>query len=177
MGNAVSLRASNAGVEIDSHDCVIRINQGAFVPLTAESTGRRTDALFMTLPGYAWDKAWMYGRGRLKASMVVAMSPKGRTFFGVDLATLIPVYPASWHRELSDTLGSRPSTGAMAIDLLAKTVDSIGSVHLFGFDFWSTPTTYTGTSKPAPHDPRAEENWARSVLRADNIHGSGEESP
>jgi hypothetical protein len=38
--------------DIDSHDCVIRINQGAFVPLDSRSTGVRTDVLFMTLPGY-----------------------------------------------------------------------------------------------------------------------------
>jgi len=171
VGNASSLRTSTFGPSIDAHDCVIRINQGAFVPLDTQSTGVRTDALFMTLPGYAWDKAWMYSRGRRKASMVVAMSPKDRTFLGIDMAKLIPSYPVEWHRELSETLDARPSTGAMAVDLLRRTVANVEAVHLFGFDFWATPTTYTGISKPSPHNPAGEEKWMRGVLPTGNIHG------
>lgn len=171
VGNASSLRTGTLGPVIDSHDCVIRINQGAFVPLDSQSTGVRTDVLFMTLPGYPWDKAWMYGRGRQKASMVVAMSPKDRTFFGIDMAKLIPCYPVEWHKELSGALDGRPSTGAMAVDLLRHTVSDIGLVHLFGFDFWTTPTTYTGISKPSPHNPAAEEQWVRTVFPDTNIHG------
>jgi hypothetical protein len=170
VGNATSLRASTFGPQIDSHDCVIRINQGAFVALDPGSTGVRTDVLFMTLPGYSWDKAWMYGRGRRKASMVVAMSPKDRTFLGVDMAKLIPSYPVEWHRELSETLDGRPSTGAMAVDLLRRTVSDSRSVHLYGFDFWATPTTYTGIAKPSPHNPDAEEQWISQVLSEPNIH-------
>jgi hypothetical protein len=170
VGNATSLLASTFGPQIDSHDCVIRINQGAFVPLGAATTGVRTDVLFMTLSGYAWEKAWMYGRGRRKAAMVVAMSPKNRTVFGIDMAKLVPSYPVEWHRELSETLGGRPSTGAMAVDLLRRTVSDIESVHLFGFDFWATPTTYTGTSNPSHHDPAAEEKWVKQVLPSTNIH-------
>ena len=170
VGNASSLHNSSLGPLIDSHDCVIRINQGAFIPLTPEATGVKTDVLFMTLPGYVWDKAWMYGRGRRKASMVVAMSPKGRTVFGIDMARLVPSYPTAWHAELSAALGGRPSTGAMAIDLLNKTVEDISTVHLFGFDFWQTPTHYTGKAQPSPHNPRAEEDFAASVFPGPNIH-------
>jgi hypothetical protein len=176
VGNASSVQDSSFGPLIDGHECVVRINQGAFIPLRAGSTGLRTDVLFMTLPGYAWDKAWMYARGRLKASTVVAMSPKDRTFLGIDMARLIPVYPTTWHQELSETLGGRPSTGAMAVDLLSRTVADISAVHLFGFDFWSTPTHYTGISKPSPHDPQAEESWVRSVLPESNIHTTPEDS-
>lgn len=170
VGNASSVHTGAFGPLIDSHDCVIRINQGAFISLTATSTGLKTDVLFMTLPGYVWDKAWMYGRGRKKASMVVAMSPKGRTVFGLDMAKLVPAYPTSWHAELSTWLKGRPSTGAMAVHLLQKTVQDITQVHLFGFDFWQTPTHYSGKNQPSPHNPRAEEDFVRSVLPPDNIH-------
>jgi hypothetical protein len=172
VGNASSVHTGSFGPLIDSHDCVIRINQGAFIPLTAESTGQKTDVLFMTLPGYWWDKAWMYGRGRRKAAIVVAMSPKGRTVFGIDMAKCVPSYPTQWHAELSAVVGGRPSTGAMAVHLLQKTVEDITRVHLFGFDFWQTPTHYTGKSQPSPHNPRAEEEFVTSVLPPDNIHHS-----
>jgi len=170
VGNASSLRTSTFGPDIDSHDCVIRINQGAFVPLDARSTGVRTDVLFMTLPGFAWDKAWMYGRGRRKASMVVAMSPRERTFLGIDMAKLIPSYPVEWHQELSQSIDGRPSTGAMAVDLLARTVETIDNVDVYGFDFWGSPTTYTGIAQAAPHNPAAEEKYVLSVFGRDRVH-------
>lgn len=164
VGNASSVWRGQFGEQIDQADCVIRINQGAFIKLRPTSTGVRTDVLFMSLSGYSWDKAWMYSRGRLRAKTVVAMTPKARTFLGIDLKHLIPVYPAQWHQELYDQLGARPSTGAMAVDLLRRTVDDVSQISVFGFDFWGSPTTYTGIIKAAPHDPVAEEEFVRSTV-------------
>ncbi len=170
VGNASSLRERDYGPAIDSADCVIRINQGAFVPLTSHSTGVRTDAILITLNGSVLEKAWMYGKCRTVAGTVVGMSPKKRTVFGRDLGTLIPVYPQQWHRELHDKLGARPSTGAMAIDLLTRTVNTVENVDVYGFDFWGSPTTYTGIVQAAPHDPVAEENYVLSILGQDRVH-------
>ena len=164
VGNASSLWEGSYGEAIDQADCVVRLNQGAFIELRPQSTGVRTDVLLMSLSGYAWDKAWMYSRGRRRASMVVAMTPRARTFFGIDLKHLIPVYPVEWHRELHERFGARPSTGAMAVDLLRRTVDDISQISIYGFDFWGSPTTYTGIIKAAPHNPVAEEEFVRGAL-------------
>ncbi len=170
VGNASSVWEGTFGPQIDAADYVIRINQGAFIPLRAESTGSRTDALLMSLSGYAWDKAWMYSRARLKAKTVVAMTPRARTFFGIDLKYLIPVYPVEWHAQLHEHLGARPSTGAMAIDLLRRTVDDVNQISVYGFDFWGSPTTYTGIIKAAPHDPVAEEKFVRGAVPAGHVY-------
>lgn len=164
VGNASSVWQGQFGEQIDRAECVIRINQGAFIELRPQSTGVRTDVLLMSLSGYAWDKAWMYSRGRMRANTVVAMTPKARTFFGIDLKHLIPVYPVEWHRELHELLGARPSTGAMAVDLLRRTVADVSQISVYGFDFWGSPTTYTGIIKAAPHDPVAEEEFVRSAV-------------
>jgi hypothetical protein len=164
VGNASSVWQGQFGEQIDRAECVIRINQGAFIELRPQSTGVRTDVLLMSLSGYAWDKAWMYSRGRMRADTVVAMTPKARTFFGIDLKHLIPVYPVEWHRELHELLGARPSTGAMAVDLLRRTVADVSQISVYGFDFWGSPTTYTGIIKAAPHDPVAEEEFVRSAV-------------
>lgn len=176
VGNASSLRDSSFGPEIDAADCVIRINQGAFVPLYPESTGVRTDVLFLTLNGLAIEKAWMYLRARRKARTVVAMSPHKRRVMGIDLKHLIPVYASEWHRELHDQLGARPSTGAMAVDLLRRTVDDVSQISVYGFDFWGSPTTYTGIAQAAPHDPVAEEAFVRGSLRPGAVHMSPKNS-
>jgi hypothetical protein len=169
VGNASSLRERDYGADIDAHDAVIRINQGAFVPLYPASTGIRTDAIFITLNGRAIEKLWMWARCRAKAKTVVAMSPKKRTAAGIDLGKLIPVYPAAWHKELHDRLGARPSTGAMAVDLLCRSVDDTASISVYGFDFWGSPTTYTGIAKAAPHDPRAEEDFVVASVGKERV--------
>lgn len=164
VGNASSLWEGTFGPEIDEAQCVIRLNQGAFIPLFAESTGVRTDVLLMSLNGNSLEKAWMYSRARRRARTVVAMTPRDRTFLGIDLDRLIPTYPVQWHQELHELLGARPSTGAMAVDLLRRTVDSVDQISVYGFDFWGSPTTYTGKIKAAPHDPEAEEKFVRESV-------------
>ena len=169
VGNASSLRNRPFGPDIDAHEFVIRINQGAFVPLTTDQTGVRTDAVFITLNGSALEKLWMWGRCKLKAPIVVAMSPKKRTVLGVDLSKIIPVYPEAWHRALHEKLGARPSTGAMAVDLLCRSVDDVSRISIYGFDFWGSPTTYTGIAHAAPHDPVAEEKFVVDSVGEDRV--------
>lgn len=164
VGNASSLWEGSFGPAIDEAECVIRLNQGAFIDLYPESTGVRTDVLLMSLNGNSIEKAWMYSRARRRAKTVVAMTPRDRTFLGIDLDRLIPTYPVAWHQDLHEQLGARPSTGAMAVDLLRRTVDDIGQISIYGFDFWGSPTTYTGKIKAAPHDPEAEEAFVRGAV-------------
>lgn len=173
VGNASSLWEGSFGAEIDGAECVIRINQGAFIELFPHSTGVRTDALLMSLNGNSIEKAWMYWRARRRADTVVAMTPKDRSFLGIDLDRLIPTYPLEWHRELHDTLGARPSTGAMAVDLLRRTVADKSQISIYGFDFWGSPTTYTGKIKAAPHDPEAEEKFVRAAVLPGRVYQVG----
>jgi hypothetical protein len=58
----------------------------------------------------------------------------------------------------------------MAVDLLVRTVDSTDQIDVYGFDFWGSPTTYTGIAKAAPHDPVAEENFVVRALPAGKVH-------
>lgn len=173
VGNASSLWEGDFGPQIDQAECVIRLNQGAFITLYPESTGVRTDVLLMSLNGNSLEKAWMYSRARRRAKTVVAMTPRNRRFLGITLDRLIPTYPVAWHHELHELLGARPSTGAMAVDLLRRTVDSVDQISVFGFDFWGSPTTYTGKIKAAPHDPEAEENFVRHSLAPGRVFQVG----
>ena len=170
VGNASSLWEGTFGPQIDAADYVIRINQGAFIELFPQSTGVRTDALLMSLNGNSIEKAWMFSRARMRANTVVAMTPRDRTFLGIPLEKLIPTYPLQWHAELHTTMGARPSTGAMAVDLLARTVNSPEQISIYGFDFWGSPTTYTGKIKAAPHDPEAEEKFVRGSVPKGHVY-------
>ena len=173
VGNASSLWEADFGPQIDGADYVIRINQGAFIELFPHSTGIRTDALLMSLNGNSIEKAWMYSRARRRAKTVVAMTPRDRTFVGIPLEKLIPTYPLEWHAQLHTTMGARPSTGAMAVDLLARTVKSPEQISIYGFDFWGSPTTYTGKIKAAPHDPEAEEKFVRGSVPKGHVYQVG----
>jgi hypothetical protein len=174
VGSAQSLLNSSFGPDIDSHDLVIRINQGAFAPLEPESTGLRTDYLFITLTGGTNSAKWNFiQRGKKVARRgVVLMSSKGRTLFRVELSPFFLHYPAAWQLELIDSLGHRPSTGAMAVDLLSRTMGNLGDLDVYGFDFFKTPDIAHGRNRVVAHNADAEERYIREVIPPRQFHES-----
>ena len=173
----MSLRNSSFGLEIDSHDVVIRMNQGAFAQLDSASTGLRTDYIFLTLTGGSASAKWRFLRKAMASATksVVLMSSKGRSLFRVDLAPFFLHYPTAWHEELIERLGHRPSTGAMAVDFLLRTVKRPEQVELYGFDFFKTPDIAHGRNRVVAHDPQVEERYIRSVIDPTRLHLSPSE--
>jgi hypothetical protein len=176
VGSAESLLSSDFGPDIDSHDIVVRINQGAFAALQPESTGLRTDFVFLTLTGgtirakamFLWKAKRSARRG------VVLMSQKGRSLFGIDLAGFFLHYPASWQDALITQLGHRPSTGAMAVDLLTRTLASPEQLDLYGFDFFRTPDIAHGRNRVVAHDPDVEKSYILGQVPPERFHASPE---
>jgi hypothetical protein len=87
------------------------------------------------------------------------MSPKKRETLIDRQLRMMYFYPLGWWDELNRDLGQRPSTGCMGIDLFSRIVGT-GEIHLYGFDFWRTPTSYTNEVRLGPHNPTAEESFA-----------------
>lgn len=174
VGSASSLLNSSFGTDIDSHDWVIRINQGAFAAHHPESTGVRTDFLFLTLTGGSVSAKLSFLRRGMAATKksVVIMSPKQRTILGIDTSWFFPSYPPQWHSELHEKLGARPSTGAMAVDFLQRTAETPDSVDLYGFDFFVTPDIAHGRNRVVAHDPGVEEAYIRGVIDPSHFHES-----
>lgn len=174
VGSAQSLENSDFGPAIDAHDLVIRINQGAFANLKPHNTGVRTDYLFMTLTGGTNTAKWSFIRRGQKAAKkgVVLMSSKGRTLFRLDLTPFFLHYPATWHEVLITTLGHRPSTGAMAVDLLTRTMSDPDNLDVYGFDFFKTPDIAHGRNNVVAHDPGVEEDYIRGLIPAHRFHES-----
>ena len=174
VGSAQSLLRTSYGPEIDGHDIVIRINQGAFARLNSDSTGLRTDYVFMTLTGGTpWAKWSFIRRARRAARLgIVLMSAKGRVVAGVDLARFFLHYPAQWQDELIETLGHRPSTGAMAVDLLLRTVADKKQVNLYGFDFFQTPDIAHGRNNVVQHDAESERNYILGNIAPGAFHAA-----
>jgi hypothetical protein len=174
VGSASSLLDSSFGADIDSHDWVVRINQGAFAALSPVSTGMRTDFLFLTLTGgTVTAKLTFLVKGmRAAAQTVVIMSPKQRTVLGIDVSRFFPSYPPAWHRELHEKLGARPSTGAMAVDLLLRTMSDSSRLNLYGFDFFATPDIAHGRNRVVAHEPGVEEAYIRGVIDPTRFHES-----
>ncbi len=174
VGSAQSLENSDFGPAIDAHDLVIRINQGAFANLQPHNTGVRTDYLFMTLTGGTNSAKWSFIRRGQKAAKkgVVLMSSKGRTLFRIDVTPFFLHYPAAWHEELIKELGHRPSTGAMAVDLLTRTMSTPDTLDVYGFDFFKTPDIAHGRNNVVAHDPGVEEDYIRGLIPAHRFHES-----
>ncbi len=174
VGSAESLLWSEFGPDIDAHDVVVRLNQGAFAALQPESTGVRTDYVFLTLTGGnpRAKASFLWRASRVARRGVVLMSQKGRTLMRVDLSRFFLHYPSSWQDELIETLGHRPSTGAMAVDFLLRTLASADQLDLYGFDFFRTPDIAHGRNHVVAHDPTAEEAYIRRVVAPERFHAS-----
>jgi hypothetical protein len=159
VGNAQSLFQKRRS--IDDHDVVVRINRGPFVTDTERKAGSRTDILLIsTFEG---------GKDYLAAAPhVVWMTPRFRDEIPRAKVRRLHFYPELWWEELSQSIGARPSTGCMGIDLISRLIGP-GELYLYGFDFWRTPTSYNGINRPGPHSPEREEKFARSKVKPENI--------
>ena len=103
------------------------------------------------------------------------MSAKGRVVAGVDLARFFLHYPAQWQDELIETLGHRPSTGAMAVDLLLRTVANKKQLNLYGFDFFQTPDIAHGRNIVVQHDAESERNYILGNIAPGAFHAAPEQ--
>lgn len=164
IGNAKSLLQDNS-IDIDKYNVVVRINRGPDVAKRTTSIGKRTDILLISGFESKIDEFI------LRFPLVVWMSPSKRDLLTAEQIERLLFYPLEWWEELHTEVGTRPSTGCMGIDLLTRLMGK-GELHLYGFDFWRSPTSYNGINRPGPHLPSAEEAFARRRIPAVNIHGS-----
>lgn len=159
VGNARALAGGRQGAEIDAHDLVIRINRA---PMSAaESHGTRTDWLGLGLALPAIDRA------RLGPRRSLYMAAKRRH---LDWATArspgFYLHPRAGVARLAETLGAKPTTGALLIDLLMAA--PLDGLDLYGFDFFASQSLSGGRSAAqVPHDFGAEARWVADLSARD----------
>ena len=160
VGNARSLAERGQGAEIDAADIVIRINR-APMP-AAVSHGTRTDWLALATSLPATDLA------RLDPDLVLWMSPKRKRLpWAVARRTgRFYLHPLPQIAALADRLGAPPTTGAMMIDLLART--GLARLTLHGFDFFAS-LSLSGRRRAdqVPHDFAAERHMVEELIARD----------
>lgn len=169
VGNAASLLA-DPPAGIDEHDVIVRINRGAQVAERVGTIGARTDIVLVAGRRMAITLAVDEYALRHKPAHTLFMGVRDRPRLPGWLVRRLSFYPAPWYDELSRELGASPSTGAMGIDLLSRLIAG-GTLHLYGFDFWGSATSYSLRTKIGPHAPSAERDFALRRVGADRIHG------
>lgn len=163
VGNARSLLDKpQSGIE--DRQVVVRINRGFESAGARPWIGTRTDVLLVSSGARDEIDGWFD-----QAPAIVYMSPNFREKAPKRAAGRTLFYPVRWWEELRDAVGARPSTGCMGIDMISRVLGA-GELHLYGFDFWRSETSYSGENRPGPHSPGAEEQFARRRVRAENIH-------
>lgn len=159
IGNARALAETRHGPQIDAADLVIRINR-APMPSPA-SHGTRTDWLALATRLKPADRA------RLQPARILWMSPKRKR---LDWQTAsgpgFYLHPLDDYQALKARIGAPPTTGAMMIDLLARS--DMAALDLFGFDFFAS-LSLSGRRGAAdvPHDFDAESRWVTQLRLAD----------
>ena len=163
IGNARALAETDHGADIDTADLVIRINR-APMP-SAASHGSRTDWLALAVRLDAADRA------RIAPGRMLWMSPKRKR---LDWTTATSpgfyLHPLADYQALKDRLGAPPTTGAMLIDLIARS--EMSRLDLYGFDFFaSLSLSGRRNAEQVPHDFSGESRWVQDLQLADRrIH-------
>lgn len=163
VGNARALAETDHGARIDAADLVIRINR-APMP-SGLSHGSRTDWLGLAVRLGDADRA------RIAPTRILWMSPKRKR---LDWRTATSpgfyLHPLGDYAGLRDRLGAPPTTGAMLIDLLARS--RMARLDLYGFDFFaSLSLSGRRNAEQVPHDFSGESRWVLDLQLADRrIH-------
>ena len=159
IGNARALADTEFGAQIDAADLVIRINRAP--QPSATSHGTRTDWLALATRLSASDRA------RIAPDRILWMSPK-RKRLDWQTATSPGFYlhPLPDYAALKGRIGAPPTTGAMMIDLLARS--DMAALDLYGFDFFaSLSLSGSRTAEQVPHDFQGESDWVQALMLAD----------
>lgn len=145
---------------IDASDIVVRLN--AAPRPAAVSHGTRADWLAVSTALCPEKMA------ELAPSRLLWLTPR-RKRLAWSMATMKGFYlsPVAAQKSLMETLGARPTTGLMMIDLLRKS--RAREVHVFGFDFFnSLSLSGTRLAKDVAHDFEKEHLWFDALLEADD---------
>ena len=156
VGNATGRYV--AGPPIDESDCVVRLNRGPFAANASLGHGLRTDiAMFSGQP-----RTTIADLDRV-ASVLVRLSIRRRLgFYRVDrdIRKSIEVLSKRDWLQLRRELGAVPSSGVMGIHFLLKHEPL--ELRVYGMNWWTSATTYTGRISLGPHNPSAEQRWVES---------------
>lgn len=159
VGNARSLAEGRFGADIDAADLVIRMN-GAPMP-GPHSHGTRTDWLAISTPQ---PRRVMNARAPAR---ILWMTPKRKRLpYGIARRPGFYLHPAQEGAALAKALGSSATTGALLIDLLARS--DVAKIDLYGFDFFqSLSLSGSRSAADVPHDFEAEKAWVAALLERD----------
>lgn len=159
VGNSRALAKTAFGAEIDTCDLIIRINRAPMPDPV--SHGRRTHwlalATSLSRPEYS----------RIAPTRVLWMSHKRKRLpFWLTQGPGFYLHPLRQWETLGARLGHPPSTGAMLIDLVARS--RAGSIDLFGFDFFASKSlSGRRDATQVPHDFSAEKDFVLALADKD----------
>ena len=159
VGNARALAETDFGARIDAADLVIRINR-APMP-AARSHGSRTDWLALATRLGTTDRA------RIAPRRILWMSPKRKRLdWTTATGSGFYLHSLADYQALRQRLSAPPTTGAMMIDLIART--RMARLELFGFDFFASQSlSGRRTAAQVPHDFAGESAWVERLILAD----------
>lgn len=163
VGNAQSLADRDYGAMIDSADIVIRCNRGVIV--NTRSHGSRTDWLCTGLAVSEDDVRerqiqriiWTSRTSKMMRNVPSWLYASGK----------LSLFSMKRYRTLRERLGSYPSTGMKAIDLLVGS--DCEQLDIFGFDFGNSNSASEPTGQMSPdHDFPRERDYVQQLVARDS---------
>lgn len=160
VGNSSSRAPVSQSAEVDKHEVVIRMNLG--LPHKVDTIGKRTTI-------WATAKYWP-GACPDDAELVLFMkrTALGEQHYKQFCMSSLPCAMLRWTQNLEDEcrefVGADPGTGIRLFWWLKLYALPL-TVSLYGFDFWATPSNWSGRRNTPNHSPQLEyEAFQRLLL-------------
>ncbi|QKF67965.1 glycosyltransferase, family 29 [Arcobacter venerupis] len=164
IGNAQSLFDQELGIEIDSHDIVIRMNSGMIKE--PKSQGNKTTIWASSFPLKESEV-----NEKFNPKYVFWITPKlsVKPIYSIYLHKKMFMLPFSIWEELYQELNQiRPTTGLSIIYFILEHCNA-QKVDLYGFDFFETKSFYLEKIRTdTPHDFLKEKNFVSSLMKKYN---------
>jgi len=167
VGNAKSMLGNGRGEWIDSHDIVLRMNQGFPSEAHAKDIGLRMDiwACGLLTPHYPI----LSYVDQYDPKIITWLSAYSNKNMPLQMAEKTHTADMDFFIECGENLnGHRPSTGMLHVELFSRKIP-FKKLSIYGFDFFRTPEFYRGHVVTAKHQPAIEREHFMQLIKKKNI--------
>jgi len=162
LGNSGEITTSSLGSQIDSYDCVVRINHGVPIAKYFPHMGRKID---IWAHGFSNHAVQIKTYNLISKRIAFHVETCERKFCKKICNSQSFMIPSSWYKdEFDKRTGFEMSTGLNTIIFFVDHIQTMKSIGIVGFDFLKTSNRVLKSGRAIWHNSSIEEKTITEML-------------